>query len=123
MKKQMITIAAAIFFVLALIPAAHAADSAKAAATAAEKAGPVKKHVAAKPEALTVTGTIVENKNNQGKIIGYALQEENGHSMMLSRHGKGMMLRKMVGSKVEATGTLKKSKGAQMMTVQKFKKI
>ena len=72
---------------------------------------------------MTVTGTIVVNKNKQGKIVGYALQEDGGQSLMLSKHGKGMELRKMVGSKVEATGTVKKSKAGKMITVKTFKKI
>ena len=123
MKKKIITIAAAAFFMLALVPLAHAVEKGKAGAMAAEKAEPAKKQASMKQETMTVTGTIVANKNKQGKIVGYALQEDGGQSLMLSKHGKGRELRKMVGSKVEATGTLKKSKAGKMITVKAFRKI
>ena len=123
MKKKIITIAAAAFFMLALVPLAHAVEKGMAGDMATEKAEPAKKPASMKQETMTVTGTIVANKNKQGKIIGYALQEDGGQSVMLSKHGKGRELRKMVGSKVEATGTVKKSKAGKMITVKTFKKI
>ena len=123
MNKKIITIAAAAFFMLAFVPLAHAVEKGKAGNMATEKAEPAKKPASMKHETMTVTGTIVVNKNKQGKIVGYALQEDGGQSLMLSKHGKGMELRKMVGSKVEATGTVKKSKAGKMITVKTFKKI
>ena len=42
---------------------------------------------------------------------------------MLSKHGKGMELRKMVGKKIEAMGTLQESKGKKWITVKQFKEI
>jgi hypothetical protein len=71
----------------------------------------------------TVTGTIVAHKNKAGKVVSYALQEDGGQSLMLSKHGKGKALRKMVGQKIEATGTLQESKGQRWITVQEFKEI
>jgi hypothetical protein len=72
---------------------------------------------------MTVTGTIMANKNKAGKISSYSLKEDSGDSLLLSKHGKGKELRKMVGKKVEATGTLLESKGKKWITVTEFKEI
>jgi hypothetical protein len=72
---------------------------------------------------MTVNGTIVANKNKAGKIISFALKEDNGQDIMLSKHGKGMELRKMVGKKVEAVGTVQESKGKKWITVKEFKAL
>ena len=122
-KIGIVIIAAATLFMLALMPAAYAAEQGKTDAAAAEKAKPAMKQAAMKQAPMTVTGTIIANKNKKGKIVSYTLQEDNGQSLMLSKHGKGMELRKMVGDKIEATGTVQESKGAKMITVQAFKKI
>jgi hypothetical protein len=72
---------------------------------------------------MSVTGTVVANKNKAGKITGFALKEDSGQNIMLSKHGKGMELRKMVGKKIEAMGTLQESKGKKWITVKQFKEI
>ena len=74
-------------------------------------------------QAMTVTGTILANKNKAGKIISYSLTEEGGQSFLLSKHGKGKQLRKMVGQKIAATGTLREAKGHKWITVKAFKEI
>ena len=74
-------------------------------------------------QAMTVTGTIVANKDKAGKIVSYSLEEAGGQNYMLSKHGKGKELRKMVGQKVEATGTLQEAKGRKWITVEGFKEI
>jgi lysyl-tRNA synthetase class II len=84
-------------------------------------AKPAKAHMAKAP--VTVAGTIVAIKNKAGKISSYSLQEDGGQSLYLSKHGKGMALRKMVGKKVEATGTLTESKGKKWITVTEFKEV
>jgi hypothetical protein len=65
------------------------------------------------------------NKNKAGKISSYSLQEDAGGNLLLSKHGKGKgkELRKMVGKKIEATGTLLESKGKKWITVTEFKEI
>jgi len=116
-KTSILILAAVTLFALALIPSAYAAGQAKTAA-AAEKMQP-----AAKQAPVTVIGTIIANKNKKGKIISYAVKEENGQTLMLSKSGKGMELRKMVGAKIEATGTVAESKGVKRIMVKEFKKM
>jgi hypothetical protein len=77
----------------------------------------------AKPMPINVVGTIVANKDEKGKITSYGLQEENGQAMVLSQHGSGMELRRMVGKKIEATGTVYENKGEKTIIVNEFKKI
>lgn len=84
-------------------------------------AKPAKAKMAKAP--VTVTGTIMADKNKAGKISSYSLQEESGQSLYLSKHGKGMELRKMVGKKIEATGTVAEAKGKKWITVTEFKEI
>jgi hypothetical protein len=115
-KNIIITAMAAAVFLIAMVSAAYAADQMKQPAA-------VKTHHAMKSAMVKVSGMIVANKNQKGKIVSYALQEDGGQAMMLSKHGKGMELRKMVGSKVEATGTVKEIKSGKMITVRDFKKI
>ena len=116
-KTRILILATITLFVLALIPSAYAAGKAKSA-TAAEKM-----QQTAKQPPVTVVGTIIANKNKKGKIISYAVKEENGQTLMLSKSGKGMELRKMVGAKIEATGTVAESKGIKHIMVKEFKKI
>jgi hypothetical protein len=113
---------------LLFISSAYAADqstmsSAPAASSktkiAAAKTAPAKMS----QTQMSVTGTVVANKNKAGKITGFALKEDSGQNIMLSKHGKGMELRKMVGKKVEAKGTLEESKGKKWITVKEFKTI
>ena len=111
-KTSILILAAVALFVLALIPSAYATGKAKTAA-AAEKMQP-----AAKQPPVTVIGTIIANKNKKGKIISYAVKDENGQTLMLSKSGKGMELRKMVGAKIEATGTVAESKGIKHIMVK-----
>lgn len=114
---------------LLFVATAYAADQAAGneGQTAAPKAQmtkmakPAKAKMAKAP--VTVTGTITANKNKAGKISSYSLQEEGGESLLLSKHGKGMALRKMVGKKVEATGTMKEAKGKKWITVTEFKEV
>ena len=114
---------------LLFVGTAYAADQAagnkgQAAAPKAQMtkmAKPAKAKMAKAP--VTVTGTIMANKNKAGKISSYSLQEDGGESLLLSKHGKGMALRKMVGKKVEATGTMLESKGKKWITVTEFKEV
>jgi hypothetical protein len=117
-RKSAIIITAMTFaiFFIATLSVTYAAEQAKPAAA-------VKTHQAMKSAMVKVSGMIVANKNTKGKIVGYALQEDGGQALMLSKHGKGMELRKMVGSKVEATGMVKESKSGKMIIVKDFKKI
>jgi flagellar basal body-associated protein FliL len=115
-QTRIMIIATAVLFVLALIPTAYAAGQAKTAKAA-------KVQAAAKQPPVTVIGTIVANKNAKGKIVSYAVQEEGGQTLMLSKSGKGKELRKMVGAKIEATGTVEESKGIKRITVKEFKKV
>jgi len=114
---------------LLLVPTAYAAEKPMAPAPAApaqsmEKAAPA---ATSQPQMVqgktTLMGTIVAQKNAKGKIIGYALKEDNGEQLMLSKHGKGKALHKMVGKRVEAVGTLEESKGQKIITVTEFKEI
>jgi lysyl-tRNA synthetase class II len=84
-------------------------------------ANPAKASMAKEP--VTVAGTIMAIKNKAGKISSYSLKEDGGQSLYLSKHGQGMALRKMVGKKVEATGTLTEAKGKKWITVTEFKEI
>lgn len=114
---------------LLFVGTAYAADQAagnegQAAAPKAQMtkmAKPAKAKMAKAP--VTVTGTIMANKNKAGKISSYSLQEDGGESLLLSKHGKGMALRKMVGKKIEATGTMLESKGKKWITVTEFKEV
>jgi opacity protein-like surface antigen len=114
---------------LLFISTAYAADqpqmSPAPAASPKAKMAPEAKAKSAKMARtqMTVSGTIVANKNKAGKITGFALKEDDGQDIMLSKHGKGMELRKMVGKKVEAKGTLEESKGKKWITVKEFKEI
>ena len=106
-----------VLFMMVMVSAAYAAEKMKPAAGKTEMA-PASKH-----QSMTFTGMIVANKNKKGKIVSYGLHEDNGQELMLSKHGKGMELRKMVGSKIEATGTVQESKSGKWITVEEFKKI
>lgn len=119
-KASIIIVTVTSLFLLALMPAAYAAEQSAKPMTTTKMATPAMKM---KPASMTVTGTIIANKNKKGKIISYALQEENGQTMMLSKHGKGMQLRKMVGNKVEATGTVSEAKHGKLIIVKEFKEI
>jgi len=77
----------------------------------------------APPVPIKIMGTIITNKNEKGKITSYGLQEDNGESLILSQHGSGMELRRMVGKKIEATGTVYEKKGEKTIIVNEFKKI
>jgi hypothetical protein len=101
-----------------MVSTVYAANASKAAATPAKA-----KTVKMAAEQTTVSGVIVANKDKAGKIVSYALQEEGGQSLMLSKHGKGKELRKLVGQKVECTGTLQESKGHKWINVKEFKEI
>jgi hypothetical protein len=120
-KTNVILITAMTFamFFVAMLSFAYAADQGKQA----EKAAMIKTHHAMKSAMVKVSGIIVANKNKKGKIVSYALQEDGGQALLLSKHGKGMELRKMVGSKVEATGAVKEIKHGKMIIVKEFKKI
>jgi hypothetical protein len=111
-------IAVITLFTLAVIPASYAAEQGQKAATAGKMVKP-----AMEKASMTVTGTIIANKNKKGKIISYAVQEDGGQTLLLSKHGKGMQLRKMVGEKVEATGTIEEVKSGKMIIVKEFKKV
>jgi len=119
-KTSIIIVTVLSLVLLALAPATYAAEQGKKSMPTTEMAQPAMK---AKPMAVKLTGTIIANKNKKGKIISYALQEENGQTMMLSKHGKGMQLRKMVGGKIEATGTVYEAKHGKIITVKEFKEI
>ena len=75
------------------------------------------------PMPIKIMGTITANKNEKGKIVSYGLMEDNGQSLVISQHGSGMELRRMVGQKIEATGTLYEDKGEKTIIVNEFKKI
>lgn len=77
----------------------------------------------AQPVPINIVGTIIANKNEKGKITGYGLQEENGQALVLSQHGSGMELRRMVGKKIEATGTVFENKGEKTIIVNEFRKL
>ena len=48
---------------------------------------------------LTVTGTVTETKDAKGRA-SYALQTDQGEHYVLSKHAKGVELRKLIGKKV-----------------------
>lgn len=77
----------------------------------------------AAPMPVKIMGTIIANKNEKGKITSYGLQEDSGQSLIISQHGSGMELRRLVGKKIEATGTVYESKGEKTIIVNEFKKI
>jgi hypothetical protein len=109
---------------LFFISSAYAADQSAPAAAPKAKMAAAKSTPAKMSKAqMTVTGTVVANKNKAGKVTSFALKEDSGQDIMLSKHGKGMELRKMVGKKIEAIGTLQESKGKKWITVKEFKTI
>ena len=109
---------AAVLFVL--VPVAGAADK---TAKPAVSAAPAASQTEMAPEEITVTGTVVETKDKDGKISGCMLEEANGQSMMLSNDAKGMELQKMAGKKVKVMGTLQESMGKKTITVTEFEAI
>jgi hypothetical protein len=121
--------------VLLVAPAAFAADQTPAApaapaavappaAPAPAAAVPMKPAMAkAAAEKMTVTGTITETKNAKGKIVAYNLMTEQGEKYVLSSRGKGKHLRKMLGKKVEAIGTVRETKGKKIMHVTSYKEV
>lgn len=77
----------------------------------------------AAPVPIKIMGTVIANKNDKGKITSYELQEDSGQAMVISQHGSGMELRRMVGARIEATGTVYEDKGEKTIIVNEFKKI
>ena len=126
-KTNVILISAMTFamFFIGMLSVSYAAEKGMQAEKAMhpEKAKMVKTHHAMKSAMVKVSGMIVANKNKKGKIVSYSLQEDGGQALLLSKHGKGMELRKMVGSKIEATGAVKEIKHGKMIIVKEFKKI
>jgi hypothetical protein len=119
-NKIMLIMAALAAVLFVLVPAAGAADKAPQPAVSA---APAANQTEMAPEEITVTGTVVETKDKDGKISGCMLEEANGQSMMLSNDGKGMELQKMVGEKVKVMGTLQESMGKKTITVTEFEAI
>ena len=109
---------AAVLFVL--VPVAGAADK---TAKPAVSAAPAASQTEMAQEEISVTGTVVETKDKDGKISGCMLEEANGQSMMLSNDAKGMELQKMAGKKVKVMGTLQESMGKKTITVTEFEAI
>jgi hypothetical protein len=109
---------AAVLFVL--VPVAGAADK---TAKPAVSAAPAASQTEMAQEEITVSGTVVETKDKDGKISGCMLEEANGQSMMLSNDAKGMELQKMAGKKVKVMGTLQESMGKKTITVTEFEAL
>ena len=118
-KQAWILALIALFMVVAMtVPAWTAEQKEETAKPAAAMTQPQ-----AAPAPVKMMGTIIANKNEKGKITSYGLQEDNGQSLIISQHGSGMELRRMVGKKIEATGTIYESKGEKTIIVNSFKKI
>jgi hypothetical protein len=90
----------------------------------AAKAAPAKKTAMKKTaKEMTISGMISAEKNKKGKVVSYSIDTEGGEHYMISKSGKGMALRKMVGKKVEATGAVSEGKGKKTITVKVFKEM
>jgi hypothetical protein len=118
--KIMLIMAALAAVLFVLVPVAGAADK---TATPAVSAEPAASQTQMAQEEITVTGTVVETKDKDGKVSGCMLEEANGQSMMLSNDGRGMELQEMVGEKVKVMGTLQESMGKKTITVTEFETV
>ena len=101
-----------------VVPAVYAAEQAAPAKDAPAAAATMKPAA----EKLTVMGTVTETKDAKGRA-SYALQTEQGEHYVLSKHAKGGELRKLIGKKVEATGTIMERHGKKVITVTEYKEI
>lgn len=118
-KRSWMLTLAALFLTMAMAMPGWAAEQKSENAQPAMTATPPQ--AASVP--VTIMGTIIANKNDKGKITSYALQEDSGQALVISQHGSGMQLRRMVGNKIEATGTVYENKGEKTIIVNEFKKI
>jgi DNA/RNA endonuclease YhcR with UshA esterase domain len=119
MKKLgiVLVVLAAIALVYAPVMAADKA-AAPAAPAAAKK--DVVKPAKVKKEPVTVTGVVTEVKNKKGKVIGAAIQTDKD-TITVVKKGKGADLFKMMGKKIEATGTVAEKKGKKYIYVKSYK--
>ena len=103
---------------LLLAPAVYAAEQAAPAKPAPAPAATMKPAA----DKLTVTGTVTETKDAKGRA-SYGLQTDQGEHYVLSKHPKGVELHKLIGKKVEATGTIMERHGKKVITVTEYKEI
>ncbi len=90
------------------------------AGVAAEKAASTAKKPQAS-EIVKITGTVVAaGKDGQGKINAVAIQTEKDQYRVVLKD-KGRDLLKMVNKKVEASGTVKESKGKKRIHVTQYR--
>jgi hypothetical protein len=117
LKSWMWVMGVMVVAAMLVVPAVYAAD--QPAPAKPDPAATAKMKPAA--EKLTVTGTVTETKDAKGRA-SYALDTDQGN-FVLSKHAKGVELRKLIGKKVEATGTIMESHGKKVITVTEYKEI